>query len=150
LAKANASSSVSGDFRFAQYRHRNYFQNAGWSSLVARQAHNLKVAGSNPAPATKFSSAEFSGSKRFASFPVRRVNNAVKTDCALKTPPFVPCNAAIGNFCNDFADAVFKKRKNPKKSLRTLIISTSIFNPLTVPMLAWLCRQFGNWPRGSY
>jgi hypothetical protein len=27
---------------------------AGWSSLVARQAHNLKVVGSNPAPATKF------------------------------------------------------------------------------------------------
>ena len=27
--------------------------NAGWSSPVARQAHNLKVAGSNPAPATK-------------------------------------------------------------------------------------------------
>src|ERR671935_2067648 len=26
---------------------------AGWSSLVARQAHNLKVAGSNPAPATR-------------------------------------------------------------------------------------------------
>src|SRR5689334_9815821 len=28
--------------------------NAGWSSLVARQAHNLKAAGSNPAPATNF------------------------------------------------------------------------------------------------
>jgi putative endonuclease len=41
-------------FRFAQPRHRNYSQNAGWSSLVARQAHNLKAAGSNPAPATKF------------------------------------------------------------------------------------------------
>jgi hypothetical protein len=27
---------------------------AGWSSPVARQAHNLKVAGSNPAPATNF------------------------------------------------------------------------------------------------
>ena len=26
---------------------------AGWSNLVARQAHNLKVVGSNPAPATK-------------------------------------------------------------------------------------------------
>src|SRR5438477_11868644 len=26
---------------------------AGWSSLVARWAHNPKVAGSNPAPATK-------------------------------------------------------------------------------------------------
>ena len=25
---------------------------AGWSSQVARQAHNLKAAGSNPAPAT--------------------------------------------------------------------------------------------------
>ena len=46
----------------AQYQHR--FPNpgshgqtpsssvAGWSSPVARQAHNLKVAGSNPAPAT--------------------------------------------------------------------------------------------------
>ena len=31
-----------------------YFQKstAGWSSLVARQAHNLKVVGSNPTPAT--------------------------------------------------------------------------------------------------
>ena len=29
---------------------------AGWSSLVARQAHNLKVVGSNPTPATKISS----------------------------------------------------------------------------------------------
>jgi hypothetical protein len=27
---------------------------AGWSSLVARQAHNLKVLGSNPNPATIF------------------------------------------------------------------------------------------------
>ncbi len=27
---------------------------AGWSSLVARRAHNPKVAGSNPAPATSF------------------------------------------------------------------------------------------------
>ena len=29
-----------------------YAGNAGWSSPVARQAHNLKAAGSNPAPAT--------------------------------------------------------------------------------------------------
>ena len=26
---------------------------AGWSSMVARRAHNPKVVGSNPAPATK-------------------------------------------------------------------------------------------------
>ena len=31
----------------------NHTHGAGWSSPVARQAHNLKVAGSNPAPATK-------------------------------------------------------------------------------------------------
>ena len=28
------------------------FGDAGWSSPVARQAHNLKVVGSNPTPAT--------------------------------------------------------------------------------------------------
>ena len=27
---------------------------AGWSSLVARRAHNPKVVGSNPAPATTY------------------------------------------------------------------------------------------------
>src|SRR5690606_21511440 len=29
------------------------YPGAGWSSLAARRAHNPKVAGSNPAPATK-------------------------------------------------------------------------------------------------
>ena len=31
-----------------------YIKRAGWSSPVARQAHNLKVVGSNPTPATKY------------------------------------------------------------------------------------------------
>ena len=31
--------------------------NAGWSSPVARQAHNLKVVGSNPTPATNIKKA---------------------------------------------------------------------------------------------
>ena len=37
-----------------EYREPNNAQpnNAGWSSPVARQAHNLKVEGSNPSPAT--------------------------------------------------------------------------------------------------
>ncbi len=30
------------------------YTDAGWSSLVARRAHNPKVVGSNPAPATNF------------------------------------------------------------------------------------------------
>lgn len=29
-------------------------RDAGWSSLAARRAHNPKVAGSNPAPATNY------------------------------------------------------------------------------------------------
>src|SRR5690606_28333732 len=41
------------------------FQIAGWSSLVARQAHNLKVVGSNPAPATPLKAPE---SLRFRGF----------------------------------------------------------------------------------
>src|SRR5208282_4255805 len=32
----------------------DYDRSAGWSSLVARWAHNPKVGGSNPPPATKF------------------------------------------------------------------------------------------------
>ena len=36
-----------------QAKRARYDLNAGWSSPVARQAHNLKVVGSNPTPATK-------------------------------------------------------------------------------------------------
>ena len=31
-----------------------YHQFAGWSSLVARRAHNPEVVGSNPTPATSY------------------------------------------------------------------------------------------------
>ena len=34
---------------------KNLIISAGWSSPVARQAHNLKVVGSNPTPATNYS-----------------------------------------------------------------------------------------------
>ena len=37
------------------------FHIAGWSSPVARRAHNPKVVGSNPAPATKKTTAGFVG-----------------------------------------------------------------------------------------
>ena len=40
---------------------------AGWSSPVARQAHNLKAAGSNPAPATIFPWTPITGEKHSAS-----------------------------------------------------------------------------------
>jgi hypothetical protein len=38
---------------------------AGWSSLVARWAHNPKVAGSNPAPATNLLKPSFSSLTSF-------------------------------------------------------------------------------------
>jgi hypothetical protein len=41
------------------------FRDAGWSSLVARRAHNPKVVGSNPAPATR----KFKGLEAIASEP---------------------------------------------------------------------------------
>ncbi len=44
-----------GSSRPARFYFRGTGFAAGWSSLVARQAHNLKVVGSNPTPATKLS-----------------------------------------------------------------------------------------------
>ncbi len=44
---------------------RSLLINAGWSSPVARQAHNLKAAGSNPAPATR----KFQGYRDFIGLP---------------------------------------------------------------------------------
>src|SRR5215212_4557730 len=45
----NASSLFTQDARLCAWR---VWFGAGWSSPVARQAHNLKVTGSNPVPAT--------------------------------------------------------------------------------------------------
>ena len=50
-------------------RHQN--TDAGWSSPVARQAHNLKVTGSNPVPATK--SKRPAGRKAAGRFSFRRL-----------------------------------------------------------------------------
>ena len=42
------------DTCLTRYSYGCYDPNAGWSSLVARWAHNPKVGGSNPPPATKY------------------------------------------------------------------------------------------------
>jgi hypothetical protein len=66
--------------RFSKAKQRF---NAGWSSPVARQAHNLKVIGSNPIPATTDTDtpvAEAAGVLVCASFSVRRSSPA--QDCA--------------------------------------------------------------------
>ena len=48
-----------------------YYASAGWSSLVARWAHNPKVAGSNPAPATTSATARWPFHLSYADFPLR-------------------------------------------------------------------------------
>src|SRR4051812_3998613 len=51
---------------------------AGWSSPVARQAHNLKVTGSNPVPATKSNNAPREKSPgRFLRLAPGRARNSV-------------------------------------------------------------------------
>jgi hypothetical protein len=45
-------SKVVGRFLVYGLCDKSAFGGAGWSSPVARQAHNLKVVGSNPTPAT--------------------------------------------------------------------------------------------------
>jgi hypothetical protein len=62
----------------SSYLRRRIAFDAGWSSPVARQAHNLKAAGSNPAPATIFicstkSSGLKAGSFSFACLESRRI-----------------------------------------------------------------------------
>jgi hypothetical protein len=52
-----------------------YYVNAGWSSLVARWAHNPKVEGSNPSPATNFLNW-----LRFLPRAAQRVPSAVKSN----------------------------------------------------------------------
>ena len=73
--------------RFRSNTRRRSPSPAGWSSPVARQAHNLKVAGSNPAPATKITqvSQYLMGRPRGAalsfSTPVLTVRTTARTHC---------------------------------------------------------------------
>jgi hypothetical protein len=71
---------------------------AGWSSPVARQAHNLKAAGSNPAPATKLSPLDQSFGSRLTGFfidsdsfarPAEESAECSKKWNCLKTSPFI-------------------------------------------------------------
>jgi hypothetical protein len=52
IPTAEEPASKPGQCEFESHR-RYVVQHAGWSSLVARKAHNLEVVGSNPSPATQ-------------------------------------------------------------------------------------------------
>ena len=58
-----------GRYRFADSAWLCTMRPAGWSSLAARRAHNPKVVGSNPAPATSFRKTGFRQEAGFFSAP---------------------------------------------------------------------------------
>ncbi len=64
--------------------------NAGWSSPVARQAHNLKAAGSNPAPATKIHA--FVPSPSFRRAFLRLTHNSTKHVFVIHKSPAQHCD----------------------------------------------------------
>ncbi len=61
---------------------------AGWSSPVARQAHNLKVIGSNPIPATKLmkNPSDLNGLLGFSFGVGIDLNNINNLACRFKSP----------------------------------------------------------------
>src|SRR3954463_3429095 len=56
---------------------------AGWSSPVARQAHNLKVTGSNPVPATNHQPSQDNPSEGFCLSGSRRQFLAFEITCEI-------------------------------------------------------------------
>src|ERR1700739_3864469 len=76
---------------------RLYDESAGWSSQVARWAHNPKVAGSNPAPASElFPRKELRLTRRYPIFS----SNLCRTQNFLKLPSFeVNPFVSIGRRC---------------------------------------------------
>ena len=59
--RASALQAEGRGFEPLSLHHNNFILliDAGWSSPVARRAHNPKAAGSNPAPATNYPYAVF-------------------------------------------------------------------------------------------
>ena len=67
---------------------------AGWSSPVARQAHNLKVLGSNPSPAPNFRSTPRSRPFWFfrSKNTTKSTSSKIYTDVATSVCPRTPSN----------------------------------------------------------
>src|SRR5258708_15195431 len=69
---------------------------AGWSSLVARRAHNPKVVGSNPTPATKFLKSK-AGSRRPAFLFCAIFGGHASNFLGLTNEKPYPCFARVGH-----------------------------------------------------
>ena len=70
---------------------------AGWSSPVARQAHNLKVRGSNPLPATTFTELPHGSSKTPVEPPARFGMRMMSFVMSILKPPYPHRNFTLGS-----------------------------------------------------
>src|SRR6266478_9369273 len=103
------------------FRHlRRHNNDAGWSSLVARQAHNLKVAGSNPAPATNF--LEECCVSSFSFVPKRRL----------------PCTNGEARVCSASPKAIQRSSVVERSAVNRLVVGS---NPTAGAPGAPVCRD---------
>ena len=73
---------------------------AGWSSQVARRAHNPKVAGSNPAPATNFQGGVAQMARACGSYPQCHWFDSSRRHHSLIFPRLIEfTNPALGGVC---------------------------------------------------
>ena len=94
--RAQRTSLIGG--RLLHDRHTNRPFDAGWSSPVARQAHNLKVVGSNPTPATKIKARNANALAGFFSaqiWPICSRNGSIR-EVLLKSRLCYPMSSRTG------------------------------------------------------
>ena len=82
---------------------------AGWSSPVARQAHNLKVAGSNPAPATNAYTYEHTH---------KPAHSTQTTPSPLANMPAGLLSFTLHRRCRPLADTATRLRDRPRRTQR--------------------------------
>ena len=132
---------------------------AGWSSPVARQAHNLKVVGSNPAPATNL---EASKPLRHQGFSLVRTNVKLKyialSDrlyryvCACRSDAGDPILEALRAATESLGDLSRMQISREQGSLMTLLVAAigakSAIEVGTFTGYSSLCIARGLAPRG--
>src|SRR3990167_3797406 len=82
---------------------------AGWSSLVARRAHNPKVVGSNPAPATRYQKKPSQPSALFCFSPPAKLKRLIKNNYFVDSHRILYRMAGAG-----WSSLVARRAHNPK------------------------------------
>src|SRR5882762_9971189 len=134
-----------------------YDETAGWSSLVARWAHNPKVGGSNPPPATNFIN-HLAGFTDFHLGQIRVTNSRYCTEVVIvghstqtSFSGFQPscsalfftkstkrrCNSRLASICG----APYTWEVVAMFSCRSRVFTSSSVNPASLPQALTVCRK---------